>query len=85
MVVPSLVCYLVVADYRYSRIYIIVEGLCLVRREIDTAMTSVVLIDRSSEAAPPVGVMKTDTAVKRHPVIYMALIRVSAVGPLPSS
>lgn len=47
---------------------ILVDGLCHCRRQVDTSMGALILIDRSAEGLSPVRVVKTDPTVERHPV-----------------
>ena len=62
------------ADNRHVFVYVLVEYSGLGRRQIDTAVGTVGLIDLPSETAAPVGIMKADSAVKRHPVFYRGRI-----------
>ena len=54
-------------------------------RKIDAAVAASGLIKRSAKLASPRCVMKADPAVKRHPVIYMALILIGSVRLFLSS
>ena len=71
--------YLIIADNRNPGVNHIVEGLCLGRRQVNTAMASAVLVNGSAEFTSPAGIMESDASVKRHPVIHVTLIFVCAV------
>ena len=66
-------------EYRDPLIHQIIQRRSLLGRKIDAAVAASGLIKRSAKLASPRCVMKADPAVKRHPVIYMALILIGSV------
>ncbi len=77
---PDGCCFcLVIADYRNPCVHQVIKGCCLGRRQIDTAMASAGLINRSAKLTAPVCIVKTDSAIERHPVRYRRFIFILAV------
>ena len=72
-------------EYRDPLIHQIIQRRSLLGRKIDAAVAASGLIKRSAKLASPRCVMKADPAVKRHPVIYMALILIGSVRLFLSS
>jgi len=53
---------------RNSCCYILKDGLCHSRGQIDTAVGAAGLIDGSAKGTAPCGIMEADISVKWHPV-----------------
>lgn len=59
----------IVADHRSSCRNIVKDRLCNTRRQVDTAVGTARLVNRTAKTASPLRIMHTDTIIERHPVI----------------
>ena len=59
----------IVTDHRSSCRNIVKDRLCNTRRQVDTAVGTARLVNRTAKTASPLRIMHTDTIIERHPVI----------------
>ena len=59
----------IVADHRSSCRNIVKDRFCNTRRQVDTAVGTARLVNRTAKTASPLRIMHTDTIIERHPVI----------------
>ena len=60
---------------------VIVEACGKIMRKIDTSVRPAVYVNLTSEASPPDGIVKTDTAVERHPEVHMTVVFAAVFVP----